>query len=192
MDKLGELIPNLFYDLIARICPGILFSAFISLDSRFQFLKLSQVQPTILVVLFFVGSYIIGFLIDIVAESAAYSVNLAICYSIRHFIKKDVWTLDTWEVMAKYDYQEDSRYTLFIRKCLAELALFRSLFFAWLLLWLFQASLLNSISSFQRLLVFAILGFAVFRRELSTRRVTQRFLDLKQESRKNYMIGKFG
>lgn len=190
MDKLGELIPNLFYDLIARICPGILFSVFLLLDPRFQQFMHNQLQPTVLTLLFFVVSYVIGFLLDICAESGAYALNLAISNFILRITNKDIWALDIWEVMTKHGYHEDNSYTLFLRKCIAELALFRSLLLAWLLLWLFEFSLLDGIKNPYKFLGLVILGFAVFRREISARRVAQRFLEAKQDSNKKYMIGK--
>lgn len=191
MDKLGELIPNLFYDLIARICPGSLFSAVLLLDPRSQALTLNQLQPAILTLLFFIISYVVGFLLDICSESISYGLNIAISKSFYRYANKDVWALDVWEVMTKHGYHEDSSYVLFLRKCIAELALFRSLCLAWLLFLALDVSVLNGVDFLYKLFTLAILVFAIFRRELSVRRVAQRFLDSKNDSSKNYMIGKF-
>jgi hypothetical protein len=47
MDKLGQLIPDVYYDPIARIVPGTLFCIAISLDSRFQLAAIQKVPSAI-------------------------------------------------------------------------------------------------------------------------------------------------
>lgn len=190
MDNLGTAIPNLSYDLIVRFCPGILVIALILIDPQVQTLSSNQIPPTISVAFFLVGSYVMGFLINIFSDFIAFGFNFTVHYLISRFYKRNVWILDAWEVMLKYGYQEESTYILNIRKCLAELGLFRSLFTAWLFLWLFQLSLLNNINWSSKAFILAVLGFSCFQRELAVRRVTQRFLDSKQEDEKQYAIGK--
>jgi hypothetical protein len=71
LDKIIDLIPEFYFDLIARISPGALicFSlAFPIVQIETLVLKIKEI-PAPLIFLFFVASYITGFLLDAVTAS---------------------------------------------------------------------------------------------------------------------------
>jgi hypothetical protein len=96
--------------------------------------------------------------------------------------KKDILlALNSWEVIESSS--KNNRINAVI-KWMTELTLFRVIFLSWSILWLFEVSLLDALSSFQKFIILALLAFAMFRREYISLRAAERLLD----SRKNAKI----
>lgn len=87
LDKIIGLIPEFYFDLIARISPGTLICialAFPIVQRENFVLKIKEI-PVPLIFLFFVASYIIGFLLDAVTAFVEECFDY-IYYALRKYI----------------------------------------------------------------------------------------------------------
>jgi hypothetical protein len=121
MDRLLELIPEFYYDLIARITPGaILIAVVIPFSSWQQFLEKDSL-PISVILLFLISSYIIGFLID------AFSVT------IEGFIEHYILSIKTTIFEALDEIANESNAKR-LTKLVAELTLLRVLLTGWVII----------------------------------------------------------
>ena len=91
LDKIIGLIPEFYFDLIARISPGTLICialAFPIIQLETFVLKIKEI-PVPLIFLFFVASYITGFLLDAVTATIEELFD-RICYncSLKKIVKR--------------------------------------------------------------------------------------------------------
>lgn len=119
MDKLLELIPEFYYDLIARITPGtILIVVVIPFSSWQQFLEKDSL-PISVVLLFLISSYIIGFLVD------AFSVT------VEGLIEPLFWKTTIFEELDRIANEDSAKH---LTKLVAELTLLRVLLTGWIII----------------------------------------------------------
>lgn len=157
MDRLLELIPEFYYDLIARVIPGMVLIT-ISIPSRYWKIILGQDDlPISKTFVLFIFSYVVGFLLD--------SFSTAIEGWIGdHFRDKTIFSL-----LDKVDNHNRSKRFI---KLLAELSLLRVLLTGWLIIginWkLFIIELLFSLNNFLYFGVFLMLLTAYLKWYLCT------------------------
>lgn len=149
MDRLLELIPEFYYDLIARITPGaILIVVVIPFDNWKRFIE-KDGSPISVILLFLISSYIIGFLID------AFSVT------VEGFIER--YFLDTTTIFEALDGIANESSAKRLTKLVAELTLLRVLLTGWVIIgssWIFP--IFRFPFWCNRFLYFIILVFLLF------------------------------
>lgn len=187
MQSIGSLIPTIFYDLIARICPGILFFFIVVSDSRVQPF-ISKLPDETSVILLVVSGYVVGFLLDVVTQAGAYLFDGLLSYVAFNLTKRSIWALDVWEVI---ENMEDTGHSMRMRKYMAELSLFRVLSASWLILWILQVSFVSNLTFTLNFSLLIILLCACYCRDLIARRSAQRFIDSRRENNRKYRTGQF-
>ena len=94
MDKLTDLIPEFYYDLIARVTPGALLCAALVWSVR-QRLAVAELDPVIGLPLGLLASYLAGFLLD---TASALTLGRVAPYLFRALGKRfSIWQVDVWK-----------------------------------------------------------------------------------------------
>ncbi|MFM7573888.1 MAG: hypothetical protein ACKO4S_12255 [Snowella sp.] len=177
LDKIIGLIPEFYFDLIARICPGSLICialAFPIVQLEALVLKIKEI-PVPLIFLFLVASYITGFLLDAVTafveeyfDSIYYALRKYIYYPLSDALRSDAlrnnsknYTLRKNTKISEYrtiyediggiaEYANPSS-IISLKKVAAELTLLRVLIAGWIIIYV-----LNKYSLQEHPLIFLI------------------------------------
>jgi hypothetical protein len=114
MDKILALIPEIYYDIIARIIPGIIFILLIIPSNSWELISQEDILTNSALLLFLVSGYTCGFVLD--ACSALF---------------ERMW--DGGRLWSKLDEIEDKDKAGRPIKLVAEVAQLRVLFLGWLI-----------------------------------------------------------
>jgi hypothetical protein len=136
LDKIIGLIPEFYFDLIARISPGTLICialAFPIIQLETFVLKIKEI-PVPLIFLFFVASYITGFLLDAVTATIEELFD-RICYncSLKKNSKTSEYRTIYEDIGGIAEYANPSS-IISLKKVAAELTLLRVLIAGWIII----------------------------------------------------------
>jgi hypothetical protein len=139
MDKLSELIPEFYYDLIARVTPGAVLCATLAWSVH-QRVPIDKLDPVIGLPLALLVSYLAGFLLDSVSAMTLGRIA-------GHIFEKlgtrfPVWRIDVWKHINEATANSDRAK---LTKMMAERAMARSLVALIGGMWLFS---LGPVSNF--------------------------------------------
>ena len=151
LDKIIGLIPEFYFDLIARISPGTLICialAFPIVQLETFVLKIKEI-PVPLIFLFFIASYITGFLLDAVTAFVEECFDY-IYYALRKNSKMSQYRTIYEDIGGIAEYANPSS-IVSLKKVAAELTLLRVLIAGWIII-----GVLNKYSLHQYRLIFWI------------------------------------
>jgi hypothetical protein len=148
LDKIIDLIPEFYFDLIARISPGALICialAFPIDQIEALVLKIKE-MPASLILLFLIASYITGFFLD--AVTASFEEFFDYKYISRKNSKASEYHTIYENIGGIAEYANQSSITS-LKKVAAELTLLRVLIAGWIII-----GVLNKLSLHQHWLIF--------------------------------------
>jgi hypothetical protein len=153
LDKIIDIIPEFYFDLIARIFPGALICIALAFPIFQLETLVSKIKdiPAPLIFLFFVASYITGFLLDAVTAlfEEFFDYKYTLYTSIKSGKKSEYHTIYE-DIGGIAEYANPSS-ILSLKKVAAELTLLRVLIAGWIII-----GVLNKFSLHQYWLIFVI------------------------------------
>lgn len=132
MNKIKELIPEFFYDLIARITPGSILLVAVCWHWQVSPMTLKRFEGTILVALALIASYVLGFFLDHISYMLIYFPDRLVKRILlkRASGSSSKWKVDTWEVLRS---TKDDSDTVVLLKMTAERVMIRSVMMIWVI-----------------------------------------------------------
>ncbi len=174
MDKVGSLVPEFYYDLIARMAPGVVLCIALGWDGREKLLPLMEASPAIVAALATVICYVIGFLLDVLAARTLGKVNRIVFGMLKKLKpEKAEWDIDVWKLIRSTD--KDTELRLVLLKVMAERTMLRSFVLIWMALWYLEPSFLVPLNFLTKAAVWFFLMFEYSKSEFGTRRDAYRW-----------------
>jgi len=174
LDKLNALIPEFFYDLIGRICPGAVLCLAVGWDVRSDLTCFKELGGGVLTLLAFLLSYVAGFCLDTFSGMTVGNCYRGWVFPLLHrWRKQDVYNTDVWQVIRD---SRDNETKAVLTKMMAERTMLRSLLVSWIGLWVVGSSLLVPLHVATRIVVLIVLLSISYRGEFNCRREARRAL----------------
>jgi hypothetical protein len=134
MDKLASLVPEIYYDLIGRIVPGLILCLVLFWNLRTELSFLKELGGGTVIAFVLLLGYAMGLILDLLAGMFLYRPNRIIFWALAKFAaKNNVWQVHVWQVIAR---QSDEARASHLRKMMAERAALRNLTVLSIALWL--------------------------------------------------------
>lgn len=154
LDDEVSLIPDLYYDILSRIIPGIIFVAAYNFD---DFKGSLNIQ---LIALGLILSYLIGFVFYIVTAFLWHHLFYRFKRLVSFFFRKIeyIYISEVWRVIR---FEVPAVYVKPVIKVVAELSMFRTFTIIPILFFIYRPKVLSSFSQFVYVLLLLV-SFAIF------------------------------
>ena len=163
MDRFSSLVPEFFYDIIARVIPGVVAVAVVALAIGDASVELSA---ALLLPLAAIVSYLAGFLLD-VGSSILFRVPNRLAFRLlRRITKHPAWDVSVWDVIRSHGEADGAAILL---KLVAEQTMLRNLSVLMGLSLLADVSMLEPVPVWQQVGVWFVFVLLYYRAEFKTR-----------------------
>jgi hypothetical protein len=171
LDDVGTLVPEFYYDLIARIVPGAVLSLLVAWEWRSHLSPLLALGGAIVLPVGFVVSYVSGFFLDAISDVTVGRLNHLLYRLFHGVVGSGVWRTRTLQQIRLANRQDSSGINrrAFLIKMVAEKCMSRNLMVAWIACWSLGLSMPFRISFGWRILILAVLVTSYYWKEFVTR-----------------------
>ncbi len=154
LEKLAGLVPEIYYDLIARLIPGSFALVAIGSHFREKLAPLAHLNEALLTLLALAATYALGFLLDIAAGIVLNQIaNPLIRKSLSRFRNAESRKLDDVEPWDTVREMANQSAAAVIGKMLAEESFLRNASVLYLIFWLVRFDPVSSMPACTNLLI---------------------------------------
>lgn len=169
MDKLASLVPEIYYDLIARVVPGSVLCVILAVSVNVELAPLQLLGGALLSALALLISYATGFVLDIFSGALLEWPNRGIFWVLGRV--SSAWQTDVWEAIAN---ETSGAHAAKLTKMMAERALLRSLMVLSVALWLLESWPMGNLSTQTKAALVIVIVLVYYRMEFWVRFAAER------------------
>jgi hypothetical protein len=167
MDKLVSLVPEIYYDLIARIVPSSILCFVLSWSAKTELSSPKDLGSAAMIGLLLIVGYALGLVLDMLAGTLLNWPNRGIFWVFGQFTEKEnVWQVDVWHVIAS---ESNAARASHLRKMMAERAMLRNLVVLSIAVWLLGGWPMSVLSAGINASAIVVLVLAYYRMEFWVR-----------------------